>query len=256
MNVGIISTLKDDKYFYNQRIAGRCVSAILKQCELKIKSQNNINLRDLEETARLQFKAFDCIPTFFNYKGFPSLICTSVNKEMVHGTVKDYVLQPGDVITVDLGATYNGSIADAARTWIYKEPKLKQHVEMINVCEAALKESIKNIKVGNKFGSIGFSIFKTVQNSGFGLVTQYGGHGIGIDPHEEPFISNKDSKENGIIIRNGMTFAIEPILTIGQDTSTRISNDGWTVLGNDISCHFEDTVFVHDNKIYNLTEYL
>jgi methionyl aminopeptidase len=255
VQVGIVSTLKDDKYLYNQRIAGRCVSAILKSCELKIKNEKNINLKDFEETARLQFKAFDCIPTFLNYKGFPSLICTSVNKQMVHGTVKDYLLQPGDVVTVDLGATYNGSIADAARTWIYGEPKEKQHVEMVNVCHNSLKEAINNIKVGSKIGSIGNSIFKYVKDSGFSLITQYGGHGIGIDPHEEPFISNKDNKENGITIRNGMTFAIEPILIIGKDTSTRVSDDGWTVIGNNISCHFEDTLFIKNNSVYNLTEY-
>ena len=93
MNRGFVTTLKDDKWLCKQKIAGKCVNTILSQCEYLIKSGQKVNLLDLQALAELQFKAFDCTATFFNYKGFPSKICVAVNKQMVHGIVNDYYLQ-------------------------------------------------------------------------------------------------------------------------------------------------------------------
>lgn len=255
MNNGNVIKLLDDKFLKRQKIAGNCVRACLNSCQSLINSGGNISLKDLEKVCLSQMKAFGCTPTFLNYHGFPSAICTSVNNQLVHGVVTDYVLKEGDVVTVDLGATFDGAIGDAARTWIFGKEKLKTHVELIQKCKESLTEAYKSIKVGSQLGVIGNSIFKTVKDSGFGLIVNYGGHFIAENtPHAEPFVTNKSNKNEGVRIQNGMTFAIEPLLVIGQDTTTSVGKDGWTVYTKNISAHFEDTFFVWEDKIHLITD--
>lgn len=251
-------TLKDECWLTRQKRAGRCVAHILKECEEAIRSQRpNLSLRDLERIALLQMKIHDCTPTFLNYKGFPSAICTSVNKQLVHGVVTDYVLQPGDVVKVDLGATFEGAIADAARTFIYGEPLSEEHVRLVDTCKKSLEIAIENVKVGNRIGAIGNAIHKHVKDSGFGLVTNYGGHGLEYDrPHADPFVSNKADKSEGIRIVPGLTIAIEPLLVCGMDVSTSVGVDKWTVNAKGVAAHFEDTLYVAEDGVHILTEYV
>ena len=255
---------KDENWLANQKHAGRCVAACLRNCGDAIKSGvPGLNVLDLVRICEAQFDVWECEPTFFNYKGgssipFPSKICVSINSEIVHGIAKDRLLEHGDIVKIDLGATHqHGEIADAARTFIYGEPKSKEHVRLIHTCWEALKAGIKVVEEGKQIGVIGHAIFNSVKNSGFGLITQYGGHSINsFSPHAEPFIANKSQQNEGIRIQQGLTLAIEPQLLLGQDTSTKVLNDGWTVVSKvgHMAAHFEDTIILWNNEIHNITE--
>lgn len=247
--------LKDYNWFKRQKHAGRCVSHILRNfISLIAEKPSNLSLKDIEAEAIRYLKLMDCTATFLGYKGFPGAVCLSVNEQLVHGIPTDYVLKEGDMVTLDLGATYEGAIADAARTVIYGEPKSSEHVRLVDTCQNALKAAIKAVNVGVRLGAIGYTIHQTVKNSGFGLVNSYGGHFISDNkPHAEPFVANKSTVNEGIRLQNGCTFAIEPLLTIG-DTKTKILSDGWTVVTPGISAHFEDTILIFENMVHNITE--
>lgn len=261
MNDNSLIILHDNNCLERQKIAGKCVADVLRQCSFLFKNpKDNINLKDVEVLADEIIKKHNCTPTFYNYKGFPSKLCLSTNKELVHGVVKDYYLKPGDLISVDLGATYENAIADAAFTYVFGGIELvsKQVQDMLKLCKSALNESIKCVKPGNRIGKIGYTIYNHVKNSSYGLIDKYGGHGIdciNAKPHAEPFVSNKDKENSGVMIQDGMSLAIEPMLTLNKDTATRTLNDGWTVLTNNLSCHFEHTLFVEKDKTHIITEH-
>jgi methionyl aminopeptidase len=251
-----IVRLKDDRWLMNQKLAGRCVSQSLVECGNLIKEKTpNLSLMDLENIVLQRMKIFNCIPTFLGYKGFPNASCISVNNQLVHGIPSDYILKDGDIVKVDLGATFEGSIADAARTWIYGTPKSPEHVRMLKTCYEALNAGIKAVGIGKQIGVVGNAIWQFTKNSGFGLVTNYGGHWIEYHPHPHawPFVSNKAQPNEGIRIQHGSTFAIEPMLVIG-DPATKVLPDGWTVITNGYNCHFEDTIYLTNNEIHIITE--
>ena len=249
-------TLKDDTWITRQKFAGRCVANILGKCGSAISSKSVSSLKDLESLADLLFKFSGCTPTFKGYRGFPSTMCVSVNKQLVHGICTDYILQDGDIVSVDVGATYEGAIADAARTWIYGSPKSEIHVELVEAGKKALTAGRKAIAVGKHIGAIGSAIHNFVKSTRFHVITEYGGHGLDYNkPHADPFVINKASSDEGIIMRNGLSIAVEPMLVIG-DTATKITDDGWTVVCSDVSCHFEDSFTIYNNEVHWITEVL
>src|SRR5271157_716053 len=130
--------LKDYKWLERQKHAGRCIFNIFKDVGDLLK-EDNISLKDIENFCLPIIKHYDCAPTFLGYRGFPSAICTSVNNQLVHGIATDYILQEGDLITVDLGTTFEGAIADAARSWIYKKAKTPQHIRLLEATRTALE---------------------------------------------------------------------------------------------------------------------
>lgn len=247
--------LKSQEWLSNQKHAGKCVAKILKQCkDLALNREPNLSLKDFENLTYKCMEEMDCIPTFKDYHGFPSAICTSVNEQVVHGIVSDYVLKDGDVVKIDLGATFNGAIADSAITCIYGTPKHKDHMRLVDACEKALLSGIGAVKVGNRIGAIGNAIYKNTKNTGFGLITEYGGHGIDTNrPHAAPFVANKAKPTEGLRMQPGMTIAIEPMLVIGKP-KTKVLQDGWTVVSPGISSHFEHTLFIDDDKVHVITE--
>lgn len=253
--------LKDKTWLNQQKHAGRCVSNILTSCgEAIISNSPNLNLLDLENIALKLFDIWECKPTFLNYGGFPSPLCLSVNKELVHGIVRDYTLQPGDVISVDVGATYKSAIADAARTWIYGDPISKQHVEILDICKKALIAGQNVVKVGNRIGAIGNAIYKTVNRTNYKLIVDYGGHGLcelssDEEPklHTAPFIGNKQDKNDGIKISNGLSIAIEPMVVIGSNKTKTKAGD-FTVYTENIGCHFENSVTLFEDELHIITE--
>lgn len=254
MDDSIFIKLKDEKWLENQRVAGKCVRKILDNFTNTIKNANNIIVKDLEISAAMYFEQFDCQPTFFNYKGFPAPACVSVNEILVHGIADNYKLQPGDKISLDVGATYKGAIADAATTVFFKELPSEKAARMVELCKNALDVAIKSIEINKQIGIVGHAIFNCVKNSEFGLITDYGGHGIDTDrPHSPPFVMNKSKPTDGIRIQPGFTFAIEPMLVLTKDTSVEILNDGWAVKTKTIGAHFEHTVFVTNNGVEVIT---
>ncbi len=252
--------LKDNLWLERQRVAGKVTAKALSHLLKLVKEKNKLTTLDLSKEAEKIILREGCLPTFKGYKGFPEACCISVNKQLVHGIPGNYVLQEGDVVSFDLGATYQGVIADSAVTCIFGTPLKEEHQVLIDTTERALREAIKKIKSGIQLGIVGQTISKISKDKGFSVVNSYGGHGICQDkdgngiPHAQPFVSNKDSNNNGIRFQAGMTIAIEPLLVIGNDESTAVDKDGWTVWTKDISCHMEHTIFIHKDKVEIITE--
>src|SRR5690606_34709789 len=132
-------------------------------------------------------------------------------------------------------------------------PKSTEHVRLLKTGWEALKAGIKAIEIGKQAGVIGNAIYHYVKNSGFGLITNYGGHGIDHRPHADPFISNKSSSNEGIRIQPGFSIAIEPMLVIGEARTSKLS-DGWTVITPGIGCHFENSITVMEDGVHIITE--
>jgi len=247
-------TLKNQDWLEKQRVAGRVVADVLSLLEAQVKNNTNLSLNELNKIAEEFILDNRCQLTFKGYKGFPAGVCISVNKQLVHGIPSDYHLQSGDIVSFDLGATFEGAIADAAITCIYGKPKSDMHIMLIEATKDCLMNGINTIKIGKKLGCIGDAISKCNKKYGFGLITKYGGHGLDWNkPHAPPFVENKSSSEQGIRIQSGLTIAIEPMLIIG-DTYTYVDKDGWTVYGSGISAHFEHSIFIHENKVEILTQ--
>lgn len=245
--------LKDNTWLENQRVAGKVVSKALTTLKEIVKEKHNYSTLELSKIAEDIIVKEKCTPTFKGYKGFPESCCISVNKQLVHGIPNNYKLQDGDVVSFDLGATFEGAIADSAITCIYGDPKKIEHVNLIENTKKSLNEAIKSIKVGKQLGCIGETIYKIGSNNNYGVVLNYGGHGIGPGPHEFPFVCNKDYSNNGIRFTPGVTIAIEPLFVLGGDSSTRVLDDGWTVLAKDICAHTEHTIFINEDNVEIIT---
>ncbi len=246
-------TLKGQDWLEKQRVAGAVVAKCLKHLEQRVKEKTNLTTKELSLEAEQIILDNKCTPTFKGYKGFPEAVCISVNKELVHGIPKDNKLEEGDVVSFDLGATFEGAIADSAITCIYGEPKSSRHQELILATEQALLEGIRAVKVGDRLGVIGNAISKYAKSKGFGLVTLYGGHGLTWNvPHDQPFVANKSDPNMGPRIHPGLTIAIEPMLTLGSP-ETKIMPDNWTVMTSDIGSHFEHSIYVNEDHVEIVT---
>jgi len=174
---------------------------------------------------------------------------------LVHGIPSDYILQEGDVVSVDVGATFESKIADAARTWIYGEPKSNEHVRLLTTCKNALKSAISKIEIGKHLGIIGYTIYNETKNSAFGLITGYGGHHCSDNvAHAEVFIANKSGQFDGNRMQVGEIMAIEPMLVLDKNIQTMVLDDGWTVMTESVGCHFEDTVVLMEDGCHIITE--
>lgn len=249
----------DEEYLSDLRIAGRVVSSTLSLLKNYVVNKNQLNLLKLNKIAEQYILDQNCSLTFKDYSQkhhlpFPAGVCISVNNQLVHGIPKDYELKEGDLVSFDLGATYNKSIADSAITIIVGQAKNNLHTELVNTTKECLYKAIDNIKIGNQLGVIGNAIYKHATNKGFGVITDYGGHGIDINkPHSFPFVQNKSLTNEGIRFQKGMVLAIEPMCCIGL-TNTKKDSDGWTVCTNDYSAHFEHTIFIHDKSVEIITK--
>jgi len=241
--------LKDKDWLEKQRVAGRIAAETLLLLEGFVKGRTFHSLIALNEVAEHYIIKNGGTPTFKGYKGFPAGVCISVNKEMVHGIPKDVVLDDGDIVSFDLGVTYQGAIADTAITCIFGTPHSERHVTLVKATEECLMKGIEAIQVGKRLGVIGNAISRHAKTYGFGVINNYGGHGLDWDiPHAPPFVENKSDDSRGIHIQPGLAIAIEPMLVLGS-TATTTLNDGWTVVTPDLSAHFEHSVFVHQDHV-------
>jgi len=246
-------TLKDQNWVKKQRVAGKVAAESLSMLQTLVAHRTQFTLLELNELIENYMAGKGCTPTFKGYKGFPTGIITSVNHQLVHGIPTDYKLQEGDVIKFDLGATFEGAIADSALTCIYGEPKKSEHVRLVKATEECLVKGIEAIAVGKRLGCIGAAIYKTAKNNSFNVVDDYGGHGLEWDkPHAPPFVANKASVDEGPRIQPGLVIAIEPMLLPGS-VASEISKDGWTVITRDIGAHFEHSVYVHEDRVEIMT---
>jgi methionyl aminopeptidase len=246
--------LKNKDWLDKQRVAGKIAAQTLVKLKGFMEDKTFHSMATLNEIAERFITEAGGTPTFKGYKGFPAGVCISVNKELVHGIPKDTVLDDGDIVSFDLGVTYEGAIADTAITCIFGTPKSERHVQLVQATEESLMKGIEAIAVGKKLGVIGNAIYRFAKGKGFGVINQYGGHGLDWNiPHAAPFVANKSDPEEGIRIQPGLAIAIEPMLTLGS-TTTRTLDDGWTVVSDDIGAHFEHSIYIHEDHVEIITD--
>ncbi len=184
-------------------------------------------------------------PNFKNYHGYPATACISINNEVIHGIPsKTRKINQGDIVSVDLGAMFNGYHGDNAATFACGDVSA-QAKRLMDTTKNALYEGIKAACAGSRIGDISNAIQRTVEADGFSVVRQYVGHGIGTQLHEAPEVPNFGTAGRGIRLLPGMTLAIEPMVNVGS-FDVKVLPDGWTVLTKDgsLSAHFEHTVVV------------
>jgi len=213
-----------------------------------------------EELARVAHKyilSCGATPTFLNYNGFPGSVCASVNHEVIHGIPsKKRVLREGDIVGVDLGATYKGYVGDNAFT--FPVGKLSPAAQKLcDTTREALYAAISAAVPGNKVGDISFAVQQHCEAQGYGIVRGYTGHGVGRKLHEDPNVPNFGRAGHGVKLRPGMTLAIEPMVNQGR-AQTRVLGDNWTVVTRDgkLSAHYEHTIAItnHGPVILTLPE--
>lgn len=184
------------------------------------------------------------VPSCLGYDGFPKSICISINDEVVHGIPKNRKLKDGDIVSIDFTVRLNGYESDAARTYIIGNTT-KEIKDLVKNTEAALYEGIKEVKPGARIGDISNAIETYAHAHGLSVVEELVGHGIGTDMHESPDIPNFGKKGTGLVLKEGMVLAIEPMLNLGSKEVCMLDDD-WTIVTQDESpsAHFEHTVAV------------
>ncbi len=207
-----------------------------------------ISTKELNEIAMKIIKENRAIPTFLGYSGFPACICTSINEQVVHGIPSEKaILKEGDIIAIDVGATYGGMVGDSA--WSYRVGKVSPEVDkLMKTTEESLFAGIEQMRPGNVLDDISKAVEAVAVREGYGIVRQYGGHGVGHEMHEDPFLFNY-SVGDSTLIKSNMAIAIEPMLNLGCDDVVVNEEDGWTVSTKDgkPSAHFEHTVIATDD---------
>ncbi|MEE8543807.1 MAG: type I methionyl aminopeptidase [Gammaproteobacteria bacterium] len=208
---------------------------------------------ELDEIARREFKKAGVIPTFLGYHGYPAAVCVSINDEIVHGIPGKRVIQDGDIVSIDIGCTYEGFVADTAVSAGvgHVSPEAEK---LIAVTREAVWRGIRAARAGSKTGDIGHAIQSYVEGEGLAIVREYVGHGVGRQMHEEPQVPNYGKPDTGTPLRPGMVIAIEPMVNLG-DWRTKRDDDEWTVRTIDgaLSAHFEHTLAITDGEAEVLT---
>jgi methionyl aminopeptidase len=243
--------LKGPEEIALMRQAGRAVAEVLAILRQEIRP--GLMLKKLDDIVRREFAKRKVVPTFLHYNGYPARVCVSVNDEVVHGIPDRRVLQEGDIVSIDLGATYNGFVGDAAIT--VGVARISPEAErLVRVTEEALWQGIKAAKAGVRLGEISAAIQAHAERNGFAVVREYVGHGVGRSMHEDPQVPNFGPPDRGPLLQKGMTLALEPMVTAG-DWQTKRDSDGWTVRTADgsLAAHFEHTVAITEGEAQVLT---
>ena len=246
--------LKSTDEIEKMRRAGRVVREVLELVRSHVKP--GATTLDLEKVAEARLAELGAKPAFKGYHGYPCVLCTSVNSEVVHGIPsKKRVLKEGDIVSLDFGAVIDGYFGDAAITVPVGEKIAPGTAQLLRVTEASLRAGIAVVKPGATLGDIGAAVQGVVESHGFSVVRDFVGHGIGANMHEEPQVPNFGEAGRGMKLRAGMVIAIEPMVNAGKP-DVRVLKDGWTAVTDDgsMSAHFEQTVAVTDTGARILTE--
>ncbi len=230
--------------------AGNIAASILK--ELINNADESVSTFDLNELAVTLINEYRAESAFYEYKGFPAHICTSVNNKIVHGLPNKTKLKNGDVLSIDIGINYNGYIGDTAETIVIGS----NDSELIKCCRHALHSAIKIAMPGNNLLDITKIIESVAKDNDLVIPYEYGGHGLSVNMlHDEPFVANNIEEGVDVILRQGMVLAIEPMFIEKPSTKyTKVSTDGWAVVADNISSHCEHTIFITDSNPIILTE--
>ena len=247
--------LKTPEQIEIMKIAGRITGETLLMAKELIKE--GITTKELDDKIRLYIKKCGAKPTFLGYGGFPDSACISINNEVIHGIPSTKrVLKNGDIVKIDVGATYKGFTGDSAATFGVGEISAEAQ-RLIDVTRESFFKGIEAIEKTPtpRLGDVGFAIQDYAESNGFSVVREFVGHGVGKELHEEPNVPNFGTAGRGVRIYPGMTLAIEPMINAGLP-QVKTLKDGWTVVTTDgsLSAHYEHSVAITDNGVILLTK--
>jgi methionyl aminopeptidase len=245
--------IKSKNEIATMRQAGRIVAQVLQIVQKAVKP--GISTAELDAIAFEQITNMGATPSFKGYRGFPASICSSINEEVVHGIPSPLrVLKDGDIISIDVGATFKGFVGDGAATFgVGRVSEIAQR--LMEATEGSLLAGIARAKPGNHLDDISGAVQDYAEARGFAVVREYVGHGVGRSMHEDPQIPNYRQGKRGPQLKPGMTLALEPMVNEGV-WETRTLRDKWTVVTQDgkLSAHFEHSIAITDGEPEILTQ--
>lgn len=243
--------IKSEEEIAIMREAGCIVAEVLEILSAEVRP--GLSTKRLDTIVQDEFQRRNVIPTFLGYLGYPAHVCVSVNDEVVHGIPGERVLEQGDIVSIDLGATHRGFVADSAVTVGVGRigPECQR---LLDVTYRSLWEGIRAARAGARLGVVSHAIQSYAEPRGFSVVREYVGHGVGRTMHEEPQVPNFGPPDRGPVLRKGMTLALEPMVNLGGWRTKRL-DDEWTVstLDGSPSAHFEHTIVITDGDPEVLT---
>lgn len=235
--------LKTSRELAAMRDAGRISAKALKLAGSMV--EPGVTTWEIDQAARRFIEEQGAVPSFLGYGGFPASACISVNDVVIHGIPgKDIVIRQGDIVSIDIGATYEGFVGDNA--WTFPCGEITAEAQgLLDATREGLFEGIAAAKAGNRIGDVGSAVQRYVEARGYSVVREYVGHGVGAKMHEDPSVPNYGTPGRGVRLLPGMAIAIEPMINLGKK-EIRQMNDGWTIKTADgsLSAHFEHTVAI------------
>lgn len=245
--------IKTDSEIEAMRVSGKMLATVLNKLEKD--AVVGMTTKDLASIAKNELRSLGGQPTFLGYQGFPDVLCTSVNDEIVHGIPSSSnVLHSGDVVSLDFGVTYKGMITDSAITIILGDGS-KEDKQLVDTTRYSLGSAIKVMKAGVHVGDVSNATQQVLEANKYGIVRDLVGHGVGHELHEEPNIPNFGKPGVGQRLMAGMTLAVEPMATRGSH-KILTDKDGWTIRTADGSraAHFEHTILLTKSGAEILTQ--
>lgn len=240
-------TIKSPREIELMRKAGEILAEVHE--ELAKALHPGMSTLDIDKLGEKLIRSHGCTPSFKNYNGYPASICVSVNDEVVHGIPNRHrILKDGDIVSLDAGVIYKGYHSDAARTWGIGTVSPEAQ-KLMDVTKQSFFEGIRFAKAGNHLNDISSAIQAYAESFGYGVVRDLVGHGIGTHLHEDPEVPNFSMRRKGILLRPGMTLAIEPMINAGRPDVCWLDDD-WTVVTDDgsLSAHYENTVLITEGE--------
>jgi methionyl aminopeptidase len=243
---------KSPEEIERMRRAGRVVAATIDRLLASVRP--GATTAQLDRTAEEAIRSAGAAPSFKGYRGFPASICTSVNEQVVHGIPGSRVLREGDLLSLDVGAIWDGYHADSAVSTFVGEPPSAEAEKLVRVTEESLEAGISQIRPGGRLSDVSHAVQEVAEGAGFAVVREYVGHGIGRSLHEDPQIPNYGPPGRGPELRPGLVVAVEPMVNLGG-WETRVLADQWTVVTADggLSAHFEHTIALGEDGAEVLT---
>ena len=226
----------------SNQLVGKTLAEVAKHIRV------GVTTLELDKIAEDFIRSNGAVPGFLGYGGFPNTLCVSVNDQVVHGIPSNYALKEGDIVSVDCGVLQNGYYGDSAYTFCVGkvDEKVKK---MLKITKESLSLGIDSAQHGNRIGDIGYAIQKHCQAAGFSVVRKLVGHGVGKNLHEDPEVPNFGKRGQGVLLKEGMVIAIEPMINMGNRDVVQ-EKDGWTIrtIDRKPSAHFEHTIAVRKGK--------
>lgn len=233
----------------SNRLVGKTLAEVAKAIEI------GVTTLELDKIAEDFIRANGATPGFLGYNGFPNTLCISVNEQVVHGIPSKYTLKDGDIVSVDCGTIIDGFYGDSAFTFCVGNVDEKSQ-KLLRTTREALYKGIEMAIHGNRIGDVGYAIQHHCEAVGFSVVREMVGHGVGRNMHEAPEVPNYGKRGQGILLKEGMTIAIEPMINMGNKGIV-FEKDGWTVrtIDRKPSAHFEHTIAIHKGEAEILSSF-